>query len=218
MAGLAGRLATTTLAEAPTIVRLPPRHAPSASAHHSGSARHGPAASCWTIGIARGGVRDVVDDRGGDRPRTTAARRRRRRASSPVTATSVREPPRSPVATTPSTMMNRPMKKKSVGPLDLAQDLARLLPSTSIRITAPSAPSSPARSRAPRAATNPTRVATRTISRPAQQAGIGDHLALIEGQQRCGRARSTVSWRSGRSSRAATRYMATSRRRSTGPC
>ena len=44
--------ATTTLADAPTMVRLPPRHAPSASDHHNGSAGSPVCAIRSTIGIA----------------------------------------------------------------------------------------------------------------------------------------------------------------------
>ncbi len=44
-------LATTTLADAPTIVALPPRQAPSASDHHSGSIGIPDSPSCWTTGI-----------------------------------------------------------------------------------------------------------------------------------------------------------------------
>ena len=45
------RLATTTFADAPTIVALPPRQAPSASAHHSGSIGMPLAPSSCTTGI-----------------------------------------------------------------------------------------------------------------------------------------------------------------------
>ena len=52
-------------ADAPTMVRLPPRHAPSASAHHIGSAVSPDWASCWTIGIAAliAAPHLIVDDR-----------------------------------------------------------------------------------------------------------------------------------------------------------
>ena len=44
-------LATTTFADAPTIVAFPPRHAPRASDHHSGSIGRPRAPICWTTGI-----------------------------------------------------------------------------------------------------------------------------------------------------------------------
>ena len=45
-------LDTTTLADAPMIVRFPPRQAPKASDHHSESGAIPESTSCWTTGIA----------------------------------------------------------------------------------------------------------------------------------------------------------------------
>ncbi len=111
----AARLATTTLADAPTMVRLPPRHAPSASDHHSGFSGRPLATSCSTTGIAvavYGMLSTTADAIAENHSRADAgqpgiARRSPRPAAWP-------RPPTMPTCTIASTSTNRPTKKKSV--------------------------------------------------------------------------------------------------------
>ena len=152
---------TTTLALAPMAVALPPRSAPSASAHHSALRLPAPPPA-WTRSCDErghgGDVGDVVDDAGQHAggaeqrrwPRAGTGRRRRRRAAS-------RAGSMTPVSTRRADHDEQPGEEHQRRPLDLREVLRGLEPWRR-RPAAPAPSSATTRRlvvRAPGAATKP---------------------------------------------------------------
>ena len=125
------------MADAPTIVRLPPRQAPSDSATHRGSGASPPSASRWTIGIAVA-VYGMLSTRADTSPENQSSAIVVAACSPPVALAIASATSRtSPTDTIDSTSTNRPMKKNNVDHSTSRSISWGFRPATSIRTVAP---------------------------------------------------------------------------------